>query len=97
MRCSNCFQDRTGMLPAYPNTPAVCRGCARTIDSAVGWLETHGYGIVHVASGEVLYEGKVAGSLIGPALAPQPPNGPLEPQEGLEDAELSKDTKKPRK
>ncbi len=54
MRCSNCFQERSGITPAYPNTPPVCRGCARSLDGAVGWLETHGYGIVHIETGEVL-------------------------------------------
>ncbi len=54
MRCSNCFQERSGITSAYPNTPPVCRGCARSLDGAVGWLETHGYGIVELTTGQVL-------------------------------------------
>ncbi|KKK83233.1 hypothetical protein LCGC14_2795460 [marine sediment metagenome] len=82
-RCSNCFQERQGITPAYPNTPPICRGCARAIDGAVGWLETHGYGILELATGEVF-----GGASLG--VSPPTPqtlsSGAVEPGDAVEKA-----------
>ncbi len=74
MRCSNCFQERSGITPAYPNTPPVCRGCARSLDGAVGWLETHGYALMEVATGQVLGVMSPSDSPPTPHFAPTPPS-----------------------
>jgi len=70
MRCTMCFQERTGMVqPFRANQAQVCKGCNREIERVQGWLEVQGVAIqlVQLRTGEVAE----------PLLADSPPTPPL--------------------